>query len=138
RNFEHYGDLGNTKGPRQNSIVKYSSGVESQEAYGFQVKFVDGGSEKREFYIHRVFLKSLKPNTIYYYICGSNAGWSQTFTFRVLPDHPNWSPRLAVFGDMGITNNVALPELIREAKELDSFDVILHVGDFAYNMDTVS
>ncbi|KAA3680468.1 acid phosphatase type 7 [Paragonimus westermani] len=125
-----------TQRPTPNSIVIYSSGVESQEANGFQVKFVDGGPEKREFYIHRVFLKSLKPNNIYHYICGSNAGWSQTFTFRVLPDHQNWSPRLVVFGDMGITNNVALPELIREVKEMDSFDVVLHVGDFAYNMDT--
>nr|AGH33731.1 purple acid phosphatase [Haliotis diversicolor] len=47
----------------------------------------------------------------------------------------DWSPRLAVFGDLGNENPRALPYLQEEA-EAGHFDAILHVGDFAYDFDT--
>lgn len=71
------------------------------------------------------------------YQCGCGKDWSRVFYFRALPNHTSWSPRLAIFGDMGVINGKALPELQRETIHLQSFDVIMHVGDFAYNMDTV-
>lgn len=36
-----------------------------QVAYGFQTLFVDGGDERREMYIHRVYLSDLDPDTYY-------------------------------------------------------------------------
>jgi len=44
--------------------------------------------------------------------------------------------RLAVYGDLGYLNAVSLPLLTREAQDL-SYDAILHVGDFAYDLDQV-
>ena len=39
----------------------------------------------------------------------------------------NWSPRLAIYGDMGSTNARSLPRLISEANA-GNFDAILHIG----------
>ena len=39
----------------------------------------------------------------------------------------SWSPRLAIYGDMGSTNARSLPRLINEANA-GSFDAILHIG----------
>ena len=47
-----------------------------------------------------------------------------------------WSPRVALFGDMGNVNAQSLGRLQREA-QAGMYDLILHVGDFAYDMDTV-
>ena len=43
---------------------------------------------------------------------------------------------MALFGDMGNVNAQSLGRLQREAQE-GMYDLILHVGDFAYDMDTV-
>ncbi|KAG5450963.1 Acid phosphatase type 7 [Clonorchis sinensis] len=123
--------------PTNASIVLYgTSELLSQTASGSRSTYVDGGTERRVLYNHRVTLTDLLHGHRYYYKCGDGSSWSKTFTFRALPDHPFWSPRLAIFGDMGITNNLALPELVREIKEEDNLDVIIHNGDFAYDMDT--
>ena len=39
----------------------------------------------------------------------------------------NWSPRLAIYGDMGSTNAQSLPKLMSET-DAGNFDAILHVG----------
>ena len=39
----------------------------------------------------------------------------------------NWSPRLAIYGDMGSTNARSLPRLISETNA-GNFDAILHIG----------
>ena len=39
----------------------------------------------------------------------------------------NWSPRLAIYGDMGSTNAQSLSRLINEATS-GNFDAILHIG----------
>ena len=39
----------------------------------------------------------------------------------------NWSPRLAVYGDMGSTNAQSLSRLINETNA-GHFDAILHIG----------
>lgn len=70
------------------------------------------------------------------YHCGSDLGWSELFTFTTIKEGSNWSPRLAVFGDMGNKNAQSLPRLQQETQR-GHFDTILHVGDFAYDMDTV-
>ncbi|CAI9540666.1 unnamed protein product [Staurois parvus] len=103
-------------------------------AYGETTLFVDGGPMKRKMYIHRVTLKNLIPSQRYVYHCGSSLGWSPQFYFRALRNDPSWGPHLAVFGDMGNENAKSLSRLQKET-QMDMYDAILHVGDFAYDMD---
>lgn len=71
------------------------------------------------------------------YHCGSRLyGWSSLFWFTARPDSSDWSPRFAVFGDMGNLNPQSLPRL-QEETLAGFYDAILHVGDFAYDMATV-
>lgn len=50
-----------------NSTVEYGFADKTLQfkAYGVATKFVDGGSEKRVLYIHRVKLTNLEPATSY-------------------------------------------------------------------------
>ena len=43
---------------------------------------------------------------------------------------------MALYGDMGNVNAVSLPTLQKEAQS-GRYDLILHVGDFAYDMYNV-
>ena len=72
------------------------------------------------------------------YRVGSNScGWSDLFEFSTFPSYDeNWSPTLALYGDMGNVNAVSLPTLQKEAQS-GKYDLILHVGDFAYDMYNV-
>ena len=69
------------------------------------------------------------------YHVGSDSGWSDLFWTRTLLAN-EWSPRIALFGDMGSVNAQSLGRLQREA-QMGMYDLIFHVGDFAYDMDTV-
>ncbi|CAH8842439.1 unnamed protein product [Trichobilharzia szidati] len=122
-----------TAEPTESSIVLYGTNRLNMMNTGYAKQFIDGGREKRTMYIHHVVLTDLIGNTLYNYKCGSPDGWSSVLQFRALPSHPYWSPRLAVYGDMGAVDALALPELTRQ---INNFDMILHVGDFAYNMDS--
>lgn len=62
------------------------------------------------------------------YRCGSSQGWSRRFRFTALKNGVHWSPRLAVFGDMGADNPKALPRLRRDTQQ-GMFDAVLHVGE---------
>ncbi|XKL65548.1 hypothetical protein PGB90_008968 [Kerria lacca] len=115
------------------SIVEYGIGELTLKAFGKSVLFTDGGNEKREQYIHRVKLTKLLADEIYHYHCGSNLGWSSVFYFKTLPTSSSWSPHFAIFGDMGNVNAQSLPRL-QEETQRGFYDVILHVGDFAYDM----
>ena len=59
---------------------------------------------------------------------------SETHEFRTFPENDEFLPNIAVYGDMGVTNHVALPKVTQET-EKGVIDMILHVGDIAYNMD---
>jgi len=95
--------------------------------------FVDGGAEKAEQWIHSVTLTDLKPGTNYFYRVGSDLGWSSYFYTKTLLDGTDWSPTLALFGDMGNENAVSLP-FLQKGSVNGMFDAILHVGDMAYDM----
>ena len=51
--------------PTANSTVEYGIDNLDNSAVGTSTLFVDGGTEKRKLYIHRVTLKNLKPNQKY-------------------------------------------------------------------------
>ncbi|XP_053328339.1 acid phosphatase type 7 [Spea bombifrons] len=120
------------------SIVEYSAlpGPPSfnTTAHGNASQFVDGGWMRRSMYIHRVTLRDLRAGGRYVYHCGSERGWSPTFYFRATLGGSSWGPRLAVFGDMGNENAQSLSRLQKDT-QMDMYDAILHVGDFAYDMD---
>nr|AAX26285.1 unknown [Schistosoma japonicum] len=126
-----------TQEATENSTVLYGTKLLNMKSTGYAKKFIDGGREQRSMYIHRVILTDLIANTIYNYKCGSLDGWSSVLQFHSLPSHPYWSPKLAVYGDMGEVDAFSLPELIHQVKDLHNYDMILHVGDFAYNMETL-
>jgi len=116
------------------SIVEFGTSELDSKAVGTSTLFVDGGKQKRQQYIHRVKIFSLEPSTKYWYHCGSNYGWSNLFYFNTPPATENWSPQFAMFGDMGNENAQSLPRL-QEEVERKMYDAILHVGDFAYDMN---
>jgi len=110
----------------------------SATAHGHSKKFVDspgGGSVQ---WIHRVHLGPLTPNTTYYYHCGGIFGWSGVFAFRTYAGadlHGTEAElRLAVFGDLGVVNARSITRLQEEAHQ-GRYDAVLHVGDFAYDMN---
>jgi hypothetical protein len=70
------------------------------------------------------------------YHCGSYDGWSHIFTFVSMRDGNDWSPRFAIYGDLGNINGQSIPRL-KEDVHKGMYDSILHVGDFAYDLHTV-
>lgn len=80
-------------------------------------------------------LSALDPETRYIYHCGSNNGWSAIFFFKTFPNGSDWVPKIALFGDMGNENDQSLPRL-QEETQRGLYDAIIHVGDFAYDMNT--
>ncbi|XP_074872570.1 acid phosphatase type 7 [Carettochelys insculpta] len=119
------------------SIVEFGpeqGGAFTASAKGQASRFVDGGLLHRSMFIHRVTLQGLVPGQRYVYRCGSRLGWSQHYSFQALQNGTDWSPRLAVFGDMGNINPQSLPRLQRDTEQ-GLYDAVLHVGDFAYDMD---
>ncbi|XP_014355417.2 acid phosphatase type 7 isoform X1 [Papilio machaon] len=115
------------------SRAQYGVGQMDQEASGRSTLFVDGGHERRAQFIHRVLMKDLKHDTTYVYHVGSEFGWSEEFWFKTPPAGEDWVVRAAIFGDMGNKNAHALSYLQDEAQR-GHFDLIIHVGDFAYDM----
>lgn len=63
------------------------------------------------------------------YHCGGSAGWSPVFSFTVRPAGEKWSPRFAIFGDMGNKNAVSV-SFLQEETQQGHFDAILHVGGY--------
>ncbi|XP_047520844.1 acid phosphatase type 7 isoform X3 [Pieris napi] len=117
------------------SRVQYGLGEMNLEAVGTRHRFTDGGQLHRHMWIHRVTLQDLKFDTKYEYHAGSVYGWSELFSFKTPPEGEKWVLRAAIYGDMGNKNAHSLSYLQDEAQR-GHFDVILHVGDFAYDMDT--
>lgn len=115
------------------SLVEFGEDGLTKAANGSIKAFVDGGKEKREIYVHRALMTGLKPDTRYFYHVGSRRGWSNLFWFKSLPDGTDWTPRIAVFGDLGNKNGISIAPLQEESQK-GHFDLLWHVGDLAYNL----
>ncbi|XP_035388913.1 acid phosphatase type 7 isoform X1 [Electrophorus electricus] len=116
------------------SIVEYGlwgGKLFTQSARGNCTTFVDGGSEKRKIYIHRVTLSELIPGFTYVYHCGSEAGWSDVLYFTALIESTSFSPKFALFGDMGNENPQSLARLQKET-QVGMYDVILHIVLYSF------
>ncbi|KAK7462485.1 hypothetical protein BaRGS_00038454 [Batillaria attramentaria] len=117
------------------STVLYGQQTLDRGVLGNATKFVDGGKLQRTMYIHRAKMDGLKPGQRYSYVVGGHNGWSEMFHFYAIKDGTTWSPYFMVYGDMGNDNARALPFLQLDAMS-GKFDAVLHVGDFAYDLDT--
>lgn len=82
-------------------------------------------------------MSRLNSSYILEYHCGSDDGWSPLFNFRTFKEGEDWDPKFVIYGDLGNANGLSIPFIQREA-QMGGFDVAIHVGDFAYNMDWVS
>ena len=88
-------------------------------AYAKEYKFIDGGKEHSSQFIHSAIMDMnyYHPDG-YFYRVGCNITMSDLYTFRSFPlaDDPafdNWSPHIAIYGDMGNSNAQSLPRLQR-------------------------
>ena len=53
--------------------------------------------------------------------------WSSIFLFRTRPlDEANWTPRLAVYGDLGVDNGVSIPYLVEQVASRAKYDLVIH------------
>ena len=138
----------------------YGETVLNSKVKAKTTRFVDGGFEKRHMYIHRAVLTGLTPGHKYRmffsgkpllfvllcflntcaidYKCGDTdlGYYNPVYTFTALRNGTDWSPRLAVYGDLGDVNDKSVPFLKKDVLN-GMFDAILHVGDFAYDMQSV-
>ncbi|PFX26343.1 Iron/zinc purple acid phosphatase-like protein [Stylophora pistillata] len=116
-----------TFSPTVNQTVEYNVHGEPLRfnATGTMTKFKDGGWLLRVLYIHRTKLTGLKPEQSYDYRCGGGDYWSEVYTFKTPRSGEDWSPRIALYGDLG-TDGQSLSLLTSEALN-GNFDVILHV-----------
>ncbi|XP_011301177.1 iron/zinc purple acid phosphatase-like protein [Fopius arisanus] len=124
-----------TRDDTKESIVEYGIGGFALTARGNSTLFIDGGKQKRRQYIHRVYLRDLTQGHKYVYHCGSKLGWSNVFYVTPPSNSPTWTPQIVIFGDMGNENAQSLSRL-QEETQRGLYDAAIHVGDFAYDMDT--
>jgi hypothetical protein len=126
-----------TKAQTGNSTVQYgtTSGSYSNSVTGDQYKFTDPNSTAVVRWNHDVVLRGLNWATTYYYRVGDQAAnkWSAELQFTTLTN--NGIVRMAVYGDMGVINSQSLDNLRSELTK-KNLDMILHVGDFAYDLHT--
>jgi len=85
-------------------------------------------------HLHTVTVPKLSPGSRYTY---QVHGDSRNFTFTAKNTSVDWSPTLAVFGDLGsaIPGGDVSPslKLLMQETANNAIDAVLHVGDFAYN-----
>jgi hypothetical protein len=79
---------------------------------------------------------SIAAGTHASYYIASSAGNSSVFSVTPVPARFP-SPVHAVFGDFGMANDVCMDALIADA-QANAFDIVLHVGDWAYKCVAVS
>lgn len=122
------------------SYVIYGESIDdlTRTVIGSSFLFQDYGPERRKFTMHMAAMKGLTANTKYCYMVGGNrTGWSAPMYFTSPPvtDH-DVKVRLpmtyAIYGDQGDYNAQTLPSL-QQAAARGELDMVLHVGDMAYD-----
>uniref|UniRef100_A0A8R1DKP1 Purple acid phosphatase n=1 Tax=Caenorhabditis japonica TaxID=281687 RepID=A0A8R1DKP1_CAEJA len=90
------------------------------------------GKEGTERYTHRATMQNLVPGDVYYYQVGSSLAMSDTFRFSQ-PD-PSKPLRAAIFGDLSVFKGQPTIDQLISATQKNQFDIIIHIGDLAYNL----
>eukprot|EP00743_Colponemidia_sp_Colp-15_P000434 GILK01000495.1.p1 GENE.GILK01000495.1~~GILK01000495.1.p1 ORF type:complete len:427 (+),score=63.74 GILK01000495.1:37-1281(+) len=82
--------------------------------------------------VHDATLVNLIPGAEYFYQAGDGTNWSNEFSFKAL--QPKLPVTFGVYGDFGDVNAQSMLKLQNETANRN-FDMILHVGDIAYDMN---
>ena len=61
------------------------------------------------------------------YVVGNEYELSEKFSFQAMKAGQDWSPRLAIYGDMGNVNSRSLARIQLEADK-GMYDAVIHVG----------
>jgi hypothetical protein len=106
-----------------------SASALDQQAAGTSHEFIQGVYHSQ---LHEAILTPLREDTKYFYQVGDAAGgWSPVHSFTTKSkDHT-----YAVYGDFGYVNS-RITEQLNVQVAAGVFDAVLHIGDFAYNLDT--
>ncbi|XP_067120071.1 acid phosphatase type 7-like [Centruroides vittatus] len=115
-------------GPSPSKLIYLGIGISEQLNHGLLLRLT------RQF-VHKVRLQKLLPNVTYWYRCGNNKNWSQIYKFTTHPRGYNWSPKLLIFGDLGLRNARSMPSLEREVWS-GKWNLLFHNGDIAYDMNS--
>ncbi|XP_023227266.1 acid phosphatase type 7-like [Centruroides sculpturatus] len=120
------------------SFVQYGNSRSSldRQAVGTRRVLNNGALILSKQYVHTVRLQNLQPNSTYWYKCGSIKGWSDVYSFVTVPEGTEWSPKVIVFGDLGLENARSAPRLQKEA-ESGQWNFMIHNGDIAYDLNLV-
>lgn len=96
---------------------------------GSQSLFIDNGTLHHGQCMHRVILADLAPGLFEYRVGDEAAGiWSEWLQAHASAGGVNWTtPSFTVFGDFGLQNPRAHPQLLQE-REAGSSNVIIHTG----------
>ena len=94
-------------------------------------------------FIHRALLTGLEPGQEYgkvfsqkniflliyiiEYQCNTDDHWSDIYRFRAVTNRTDIPIRLAVYGDLGLENEVSTPQLKKDVKQ-GLYDAIFHIG----------
>jgi hypothetical protein len=128
------------------SVVEYGTDNDdlSMVVKGFCYPF-NVGSDQLQQSNHVAYMVNLDASTKYFYRVGASDEWSDLFHFTTAPDADtirNILPQtFLIYGDLG--SSLSLPEnsstIMPWASvevQLNHFDMVLHVGDFAYDFDS--
>jgi len=115
--------------PKDNSTVSLTKGT--------SFKWADPQNKRKVRYQHTVELQGLKPKQSIQYRVGEVStprSLSGTYSFK-MPPNGDEVLTMAIFGDMGVVNSQAIKYVIEEV-EAGEVDVVLHMGDYAYDLHT--
>lgn len=103
--------------------------------------FDEGTNTTRIQYIHSATLKSLDDYCYYEYSVSNGPFWSEIFTISGrTPSNPDqkdpFPAEFIVLGDWGTgPNGQYSVELLKRESKLRDFNAVLHIGDFAYDLN---
>ncbi|UYV74648.1 ACP7, partial [Cordylochernes scorpioides] len=115
------------------TVVRYGPQRPTRIVHGSSTSFQSKGKPVRTIWVHRVLLRGLTPGQTYRYNVGGKDGWSPLYTLQAKKSGSDWSPRLALYGDLGNENGRSIATLQTMAQQGD-IDCVLHFGDMAYDM----
>jgi len=120
---------------QSSTLLGDSSGKYTKYCNGSSHTFIDPNDLHLIRYIHNCVIDGLEPLKRYYYMVGDPTTnvWSEERSFRMI-GQGNEKMRVAVYGDLGLVNSISMKYLADEVKK-ETIDLVLHVGDFAYDLD---
>lgn len=125
-----------TQGPLPNVTPYVSFGLANNAlrwtAKATTTSWKDQGSHGYVRYTHRAVMTKMVPGDKYFYQVGSSQAMSDVFHFKQ-PD-PTKELRAAIFGDLSVYKGQPTINQLIDATHNDHFDVIIHIGDIAYDL----